>query len=224
MPAEWNWTSPASYHYPFPLPEGADLAQRLSQAEQTVKRLSERLDQAERLLEEIKNRAPMHVEYHFDQLKVNELKGTLNVGLSPQGAQGIDSLETPLSQGAQAGAAPAATGTESADRPAGELTRQMETYMDQEAPAILSGLEQQFGVRLDEAHRQRLIADVKGQLKERVHYYARISPYPPDGAEQEKRVWRQSVIDRTTRDIYDALTSYMDKWIKRMNSQGGASS
>ncbi len=222
MPAEWNWTSPVSYHYPFPLPEGADLTQRLSQAEQKVNRLSERLDQAERLLEEIKNRAPMHVEYHFDQLKVNELKGTLNVGLSPQGAQGIDSLETPQNQWTQTG--PAAAGTESADRPFSELTQQMETYVDQEAPAILSGLEQQFGVMLDEAHRLRLLADVKGQLKERVHYYARISPYPPVGAEQERRVWRQSVIDRTARDIHDALTSYMDKWIKRTKGQGGASS
>lgn len=219
MSDPWQGSYPGSF--PYPLPDGADLERRLSRAEQTLNRLSERLEQVERQLEEVNNRTPMHIEYHFDQLKVNELKGTLNVGLSPQGAQGIESFETPFSQWPQPGGMTADASADS--RPIGELAQQMESYMDNDAPAILSGLEQQFGVTLNPAHRLRLLADVKGQLKERVHYYAKISPYPADGADEERRTWRQAVIDKTTRDVHAALSGYMQQWQKKSaNEQGGA--
>lgn len=218
MSAEWQWSHPSPCPYPYPLPDGTDLQQRLSRAEQTLSRLSERLEQAERQLEELKNKAPMHIEYHFDQLKVNELRGTLNVGLSPQGAQGIESFEAPIAQWPETGGT--AAGPDSG--PIALLVRQMEAYMDTDAPAILSGLEQQFEIRLDQAHRDRLLADVKGQLRERVHYYAKISPYPAEGAEEERRIWRQNVIDRTTRDIHSALSAYVEHWQNRnANGQGG---
>jgi len=221
MSAEWQWPYPSAGPNPYPFPDGADLQQRVSRVEQTLSRLSERLDQVERQLEDLKNRTPMHIEYHFDQLKVNELKGTLNVGLSPQGTQGIDSFETPFGQWPQTGGTAADPGAD--NRPIGELAQQMEAYMDTDAPAILSGLEQQFSVTLDQAHRLRLLADVKGQLKERVHYYARISPYPAEDAGEERLIWRQSVVDKTTRDIHAALSAYVQQWQRKSaNIQGGA--
>lgn len=224
MSDPWHWSNSAAQPYPYPLPDGTELQQRLARAEQTLSRLSERLEHVERQLEDLKNKTPMHIEYHFDQLKVNELKGTLNVGLSPQGAQGIESFETPFSQWPQT-SEPAVDAT-SDNRRIGELTQQMESYMDTDAPAILSGLEQQFGVTLNQAHRARLLADVKGQLKERVHYYARVSPYPvAEDAGEERRIWRQSVIDKTARDIHAALTTYVQQWQRKSaNEQGGTQS
>src|SRR5690606_6512155 len=124
MSDPWQVSYPGSF--PYPLPDGTDLERRLSRAEQTLNRLSERLEQVERQLEEFRNKTPMHIEYHFDQLKVNELKGTLNVGLSPQGAQGIDSFETPFGQWPQAGGTISDVND---DRPIGELAQQMESYM-----------------------------------------------------------------------------------------------
>ena len=217
MPDPWQGAYPDAF--PYPLPAGSDLQQRLSRAEETLSRLSERLDQAERQLEELKNKTPMHVEYHFYQLKVNELKGTLNVGLSPQGAQGIDAFETPFGQWPQPGGT--FTDANADERPIGELSRQMEAYMDTDAPAILSGLERQLGVALNPSHRLRLLADVKGQLKERVHYYAKVSPYPAEGADEERRIWRQSVIDKTTRDVHAALSSYLRQWQKKPGDEQG---
>ena len=207
MTADWNWS------YPCPPPDGTDFAKRVSQAEAAVRRLSERLDQIERQLEEVKARTPVHVEYHFDQLKVNELKGTLNVGLSPQGVQGIDSFETP-----QTGASPPAEGglpvglSTAINRPIEEIARQMEVYMDTNAPVLLTGMERQLGLDLDHAHRLRLLTDVKRQLKERVHYYARMSAFPSDGTDQERLMWRQAIVDRTERDIQAAFSAYLNGW------------
>jgi len=210
MSAGWNW----SHHYPPPCPplppDASQLIQRITEAEQNVRQLADRLSQVERQLAEVQARKPLHVEYHFDQLKVNELKGTLNVGLSPSGVQGIDSFETPPGSWPQQAENNAAAG---ADQQAlADLMRQMDSYMETEASAYLAGLEQQFGAALDTDHRSRLLNDVKKQLKERVRYYANTSAYPADGTEDERQTWHRLILDKTARDVREALTTYMRKW------------
>ncbi len=214
MTAGWDW----SYPYPSqPLPDGSDLMQRLQQAEHTIRRLEERLRQAEKQLEELRAKPPLHVEYHFDQLKVNELKGTLNVGLSPQGVQGIDAFEAPP------GLWSIPPGDQADGEPIPQLQQQMRDYVDREGPAILTDLEQERGMALDETHRLRLLADIKNQLNERVHYYGKTTPYPKSGPEQQQLTWKQSVTDRTVRDIKAALAGYLDKWKFNANVGGGES-
>lgn len=210
MSSDWGWANQASpYHW-----SGTpDWVRRLQQAEQSVVRLTERLDAAERQLKELQSRTPIHVEYHFDQLKVNELKGTLNVGLSPQGVQGIDSFESPV--GAWQVDSQAAGGGGAALVP--QLQQSMDTFMDREAPAVLAELEQKNGLSLDAGHRSRLLADIKKQIKERVHYYATMTPYPANGTDQDLLAWQRSVTDRTSKDVKIALATYLDQWkIKHM--------
>ncbi|MBW5446810.1 hypothetical protein GE107_12125 [Cohnella sp. CFH 77786] len=207
----------AVYNWPYPFPDGPEIAQRLAQAEQTIRQLTDRIGQLERQLEELRNKPSLHVAYHFDQLKVNELKGTLNVGLSPQGVQGIDSFETPFTGNWQVTNGMTA---DEAAQPIGQLQQQMLDYMDREGPGVLFGLEQKYGVSLGEDHRQRVLNDVKTQLKDRVHYYAKTSPYPAVGTEEERRLWGQSVIDKTTKDVGIALTTYVESW-KEKYGEGG---
>lgn len=204
----------------YPMPDGANLAQRVFQVEQSVSRLAEQVERLERQLEEIRSRPPMHIEYHFDQLKVNELKGTLNVGLSPQGATGIDAFELPPDHWPVAASPEAAAGDGQIER----LQQQMTEYMDQTAPANLGELEQRFGIPLEPAHRQRLLADIKRQLPERVRYYASVIPCPTDGAEAERQRWHQSVIDKTTRDIQDAFAAYLKRLKQQHHAKGDGTS
>jgi spore germination protein PC len=183
-------------------------ANRVNHTEQSVRQLLNRIEQLERQLEEIRSRPPIQIEYHFDQLKVNELKGTLNVGLSPQGAAGIDAFELPPDQW------PLNASPEMADQkeePIALLQRQLFDYMDQTAPAMLENMEQQFGIMLGPLHRQRLIADIKRQLPERIRYYVSVMPKPKDATETEQQSWHQSVIDKTTRDILEAFTNYIKR-------------
>lgn len=207
----WNWP----YPYPCSPQEICEILQRLEAAEKTISKLTERLDQLERLSEEMRAKPPLHIEYHFDQLKVNELKGTLNVGLSPQGVQGIDSFETPFAPWSIAsGPGGAGTGT---IEPITPLQQQMETYLDREGPALLAGLEGENSIALDDKHRMRLLADVRSQLKDRVHYYAKTTPYPAAGSENDRQAWSRSVQERTFRDVRAALTAYLQGW--KINSQ-----
>ena len=60
--------------------------QRILQLEQEIKRLSEEVSN-------LKNKPPIRVdkiEYKFDQLKVESLNGTLNIGLNPNDLNNID--------------------------------------------------------------------------------------------------------------------------------------
>lgn len=211
----WNGAHP--YPYSAIPPDANALAVRIAIAEQTLRQLTDRMGEIERQLTEVKARKPLHIEYHFDQLKVNELKGTLNVGLSPQGVQGIDSFETPQVNGLQQ----ADSGPEtSADQPPlADLMRSMDNYMALEAPVYLARLAQQFGAELDGDHRIRLLSDVKNQLKDRVKYYANTSAYPADGSDEERQLWHRFVLERTTKDVRDALMTYMSKWKTGMDNQ-----
>lgn len=210
MHAGWNGG------IPYPMPNDAILTQRLFQMEQSVRQLTDQVERLARQIEEVRSQTPMHIEYHFDQLKVNELKGTLNVGLSPQGVQGIDAMELPPNHW------PVTASPEADDRagPIDRLQQQMIEYMELSAPSCLNGLEQRLGIALEPAHRERLLADIKRQLPERIRYYASVKPCPPVDAEAERQRWHQAVIDKTTRDIQDAFATYMNR-LKQQNSSGG---
>ncbi|QTH44701.1 hypothetical protein J4772_10065 [Cohnella sp. LGH] len=185
----------------------SELAQRLYQAELSLKQMSEQIASMQKQLDEIKSKPPLHVEYHFDQLKVNRLEGTLNVGISPQGIPGLESLETPNFVGWKA----AEGSADEALQPMRQLQQEIAAYMDREAYVDLTELERQLGVSLNEEHRRRIVADVKRQLDERVHYYVRSEAYPASGTEEEKRKWRDTVKEKTMRDVQGAFTAYLNK-------------
>jgi len=82
------------YEYGAP-PNGPSWTDAVQALERKLKELEERLDTAEKKLAELESKPPLHVEYHFDQLKVSRLDGTLNIGLSPQAMKDVGSFEVP---------------------------------------------------------------------------------------------------------------------------------
>lgn len=226
MSAMWGW--------PYPMPDGSELCRRLTETEEAVRRLSDRLGQLERQLgdrlgqldrqlEDMKAKPPIHVEYHFDQLKVNELKGTLNVGLSPQGPSGIEAFDVPAPSEAQPEAW-TVTQAVPADPVAGsiaDMQGQMGEYMDRQAARLLWDLERRYGLDLGETLRDRVVLDVKNQLNDRVHYYARTSPYPENGNEDDRRRWMESVLRRTARDVEAAFAAYLQGYRGKSENREG---
>jgi spore germination protein PC len=74
----------------------AQTVQTVQTMEKRLEELAGRLDAAEKKLAELQDKSPVHVEYHFDQLKVSRLDGTLNIGLTPQAMKDVDSFEIPV--------------------------------------------------------------------------------------------------------------------------------
>lgn len=199
MLEQWDWSQWVS---------------RMQQAELKLQQLQERASAMQKQLDELQSKPPLHVEYHFDQLKVNRLEGTLNVGVSPQGGSGIESFEIPdpangvMSLNPAQGDAEAPSAEESRIR---QLQQQMHQYMNQSASQALAELEKQQRVQLAPEHRARVVQDVRNQVDERVRYYAATSPYPGTGAEQEQAQWREAICNKTVRDIRGAFANYLTK-------------
>jgi spore germination protein PC len=199
IPYYWNGALPP--------PEWSQLTMRIFQAEQKLQQLTESINRLQKQVDDLKSNTPLHVEYHFDQLKINRLEGTLHVGMSPQGIKGIESMETP-------DLAAWNITSESSDDAAGpirSLQQEMSAYMDQHAASLLAAMEQKYGMKLEENHRKRLLGDVKNQLNGRIHYYGRVAPYPLDAPEVERQKWGESIKEKTLRDIRAAFSSYLDK-------------
>ncbi|MCD9021373.1 spore germination protein GerPC [Cohnella silvisoli] len=199
-------------------PDWNQWIQRLYQSELKLTQMTQQLANMQKQLDDIKNKPPLHIEYHFDQLKVNRLEGTLNVGLSsPQGMPDIESFEAPdpacwkVDSDQTDDLAPLIRG----------LQNEMSNYMKDNATNALIAMEQQFGITLDDNHRSRISDDVRKQLDERVHYYARTSPYPFKGTDEEKQRWKDSIKEKTLRDIQGAFSAYLSKQ-RQQNLQKGA--
>ncbi|WP_373230523.1 spore germination protein GerPC [Cohnella sp.] len=203
QPYSWNGIT----HMPPSVQDWSGWAQRLHQTEQQLQRMNEQLAGLQKKLDEIQNKPPFHIEYHFDQLKVNRLEGTLNVGLSPQGIQGIESFEAPDPASWKV----TSDQPEVMETPIHDLQNEMNAYMNDNSANMLMAMERQYGVSLEEDHRQRVLDDVRKQLNDRVHYYARTAPYPSKGTDEELQKWSDTIKEKTKRDIQGALSAYLSK-------------
>ncbi|TFE29863.1 spore germination protein GerPC [Cohnella luojiensis] len=213
-PYIWN----GSYQTPNSMPTAQnwqEWIQRLYQSEQKLQQMSEQLANVQKQLDDIKNKPPLHIEYHFDQLKVNRLEGTLNVGLSPQGIPGIESFEAPDPACWKVNSDP----PDETDSLIRSLQNEMSDYMNEDSATLLIQMERQFKVALEDDHRARVIEDVRKQLNERVHYYAKSAPYPAKGSEEERRQWYESIKEKTQKDIQGAFSAYLSK--QRQVQKGG---
>ena len=67
-----------------------------------IRGMQKKIQSLEKRVSEIQNRPPVHIdrmEYKFDQLKVETLEGTLNIGLNPSDLQGIEDYSVPNGKG-----------------------------------------------------------------------------------------------------------------------------
>ncbi|BBI33042.1 spore germination protein GerPC [Cohnella abietis] len=203
QPYIWNGV----YQTPAPnVPDWAGWAQRLYQSEQKLQQMAEQLANLQKQLDE-KNKQPLHIEYHFDQLKVTRLEGTLNVGLSPQGINGIESFEAPDPTCWKVNSDP----IDENEVLVGGLQNDISTYMSTSSKNDLIDLETQSGVSLDDNHRQTVVDDVKRQVNDRVRYYAKTTPYPSSGSTEDQMKWQNSIKEKTKRDIKNAFSNYLSK-------------
>jgi len=255
--------------------------ERFRQLEQQVQQTATQMDAMQREIAELKNRTPVHVEYHFDQLKISRLEGTLNIGLTPQGVQGMEQFDvsgagnwspssasaaefapgaisgdatgdgTGATPGAMPGAASAVPGPTAGLAPNAapgtapgaapgyspgpavgfpgadamnlrirELQAEAAGDVERSIPSALYKLADQFQVPINEPHLRAIIDDIKKQLNHRVHYYARTTPYPEQGTDEERANWSRSVLGRTKRDVETAIAQYVRSLVQP-RSEGG---
>ena len=134
---------------------------RIATLEHTIKKLQEEMKQ----LKDTPSIRVDKIEYKFDQLKVESLEGTLNIGLNPTDLANIEdfavdnqSLNTPI-------------------HPKAQMQRSMKIeesiyhYLETELPVLFKETQNQLNVQLDDSYLEFIKQDIMKQLPGRIEYH-----------------------------------------------------
>ncbi|MGG0459222.1 spore germination protein GerPC [Bacillus mycoides] len=183
------------------------LQQALQIQQQTILNLEEQVRLLQEELNELKSRPSSSigkVEYKFDQLKVENLNGTLNIGLNPFSTkeQQIEDFqvdtetlkvnpETEINPDFYQG-----------------ILQEMHRYLDEEAYSRILHFEQEERTPLDEMYRQMMVDDIKKQMEHRLPYYlSQVQSY--EGISTDPNYLRDVIIQAMKQDIDKAFLSFI---------------
>ncbi|PLR78886.1 spore gernimation protein [Bacillus sp. V3-13] len=155
------------------------------------------------------------LEYKFDQLKVETLEGTLNIGLNPTDLQGIedfsvnnDEINAPFSPKERM-------------QMVVDIEDHMTNYMDSDLKSIVDEAKHQLNLRLDDSYTTFIRDDIKKQLPSRIEHY--INQYFPAGRspEQFEKCKEKIIIqlkEEINRGVFTFLNNLPDT-VKGMNRE-----
>jgi spore germination protein PC len=172
---------------------------KLNDLDQMIRRLQTELNG-------LKQQKPINVErieYKFDQLKVERLEGTLNVGMTPNVSEAIEDF-TVNGQ----------TGTEPPLSPEQEqvirrVRHEIYRYLGQEVHDFISRMEKKYNHALDYNTRQRIIAELGRQIEDRARTY--VNHMKMDVTGDQLPDSEQMVIEKMKQDIGIAVENYLKR-------------
>jgi spore germination protein PC len=148
------------------------------------------------------------IEYKFDQLKVETLEGTLNIGLAPNGAETIEDF---------------AVSPEKViiPQPQPIMFRNIQTkvndYLTNECKDILKNIEERYSQRLDDTYRQFILQDIGRQVDDRIRFYIQQKinngQMPASGSSKEIE---EEIGEKVKRDIEQSI----ELFIKHLPKEG----
>ncbi len=103
------------------------------------------------------------LEYKFDQLKVETLEGTLNIGLNPTDLKQIEDLAIPPSSPPT----PKETITDFRET----LANRLDQYIEEDLKKFIYETEEQIGAKLSPQHIVMIQEDIRKQLPARTNHY-----------------------------------------------------
>ncbi|AXI08749.1 hypothetical protein CUC15_07400 [Oceanobacillus zhaokaii] len=174
----------------------SELQYYMKQQDEKIKVLEDRINTLEKEAAEHKAPHIEKIEYKFDQLKIEHLAGTLHIGLTPSDLENIENLgiqqtsppnyPMPLKQ---------------------ELTGELQQYLRETGPSIISNLAVTYNKPLDESFQAILFEDINKQLPSRISYYEQeaLKQNHALGSDQ----FRAFITEKIKHEINQSLQNYM---------------
>ncbi len=140
------------------------------------------------------------LEYHFDQLKVETLEGTLNIGLSPQDINNMEDLDLPISPEHET------VITQPTFKNA--LNNKLLHYLDNDIMQTIRDTEAQLNKHLDPQSHEFIKNDLKEQLPQRLNYYINMFAAKNNRQLSEEQLL-ENMYKRMRADMDQAIFSYI---------------
>lgn len=178
---------------------------RIAALENTVQKLQNQLKQ-------IQEKPTIHVdtiEYKFDQLKVETLEGTLNIGLNPNDLSGIEdfavenqSLKTPFSPKHQM-------------RISMKIEESIRDYLQTDLPQIIDETQRTLSIPPNESYLSFIKEDIMKQLPSRIDYHLKAFAKNGQGADDNELI-EQKVIEALKQEIHNGVQVFLNNLPENM--------
>jgi spore germination protein PC len=179
--------------------------QRIAVLEQTVNRLQKELKQ-------IQEKPVVHVdriEYKFDQLKVETLEGTLNIGLNPNDLSGIEdfsvqnqSLSTPSSSKEQL-------------QRSMEVEKAIYEYLETNLPQIIADAQNQLSIQPNDSYLSFIKEDIIRQLPNRIDFHLKANAAKVRSEEKNHSI-DEMVINSIKQEIQNGVWTFLNNLPENM--------
>ncbi len=184
------------------------LQRRIEELEYTVENLQSEFNN----LKQHHSNRPEKIEYKFDQLKVERLEGTLNIGITPTGGIEPSSFEDfAINQNR----------INVPDQPQQEsmvfenIKKDVHDYLNTDCFNTLQSIEQHYNQELDPQYRSFIVEDIKKQIDNRIQYYLRGTNEQPQ-SEDELMAFQE----KTTSKIKSDINRTIEEFIKHLPLKG----
>jgi spore germination protein PC len=172
--------------------------------------LEKKVDELSQELTTIKDTPKINVEkieYKFDQLKVESLDGTLNIGLNPSNLK--DTIEDlAVDQNVNVDSIKDLTPYKE------RIAKEIQAYIQNEVPALIQDNEMQFQRSLDPSYYEMVQQDLLNQMPQRIDFY--LENIPRVESKQSEGEWERKIISKIKQDIQTALFSFMSQMPENM--------
>ncbi|CQR47011.1 putative spore germination protein GerPC [Paraliobacillus sp. PM-2] len=168
----------------------------IKKQDQTIRDLSTRMNDLESQQKNIPSNTIIEkLEYHFDQLKIERMDGTLHIGFTPEDLANVEDFSVPLQQRSKQ------------KKQVDPLLVKLEDYVNGVAPNLLNQMALEENRPIDETKKELIIQDICNQLSERVSFYKK---------EAEKQQIQQNVrepfiFNKVKEEIDYGLREYFKK-------------
>lgn len=190
----------------------SDFYQYIKRLHLYVEQQSNKLAKMEKMIAELQNeiaslkeRPPVqigNIEYKFDQLKVETLEGTLNIGLNPTDLDGIDdfavdqkSVNVPIPP-------------KQLFKRTIELETSLYQYLETDLENIYRDAQTNLGINVDESYFTFIKEDIKKQLSGRVAHHLKELSSASRGEELSPDINNQ-IIDRLKQEIHNGVFLFL---------------
>jgi len=183
----------------------------ISMQSNQMSELEAKIEQLNMEVTQLKKEPKIHidkVEYHFDQLKVETLEGTLNIGFSPGNLpEQIEEFRVNGKEFPNQSNVP--TRSESFQR----INKEVNRYLSQDIHQELLGLLQKYHLPDDPDYHQFIVEDIRKQIDHRIQHYIREMQLKLSSDNVE--AVEDSIIERVIADIRIAMEDFLRNMTQR---------
>lgn len=173
--------------------------------EKRIQVLEKKLKDVSQDLQDIKARPPVHVgtiEYKFDQLKVETLEGTLNIGLNPSDLESIEELQVNEKQQG------IPFSPKMMMKRSMELEDVIHQYLETDLEPLVERYEEELDIRVGAPYINFIKDDIRKQLPSRIEYYLKQIPVKERSVEELQAIHEQ-LEDKLKKDIENAVLTFI---------------